>query len=72
MIFLKYCAKIYQFKLETTEPYIAKFFDARDKRNSYEFLFDILFPSPTDTKKFMFVKNKVFLSLRYPFSTLQH
>ena len=27
-----------------------------------------LFVSPTDTKRFMFVKNKVFLSLRYLFS----
>ena len=33
-----------------------------------KFLFDILFSSPTDTKRFMFVKNKVFLSSRYPFS----
>ena len=39
-----------------------------DKRNSYKFLFDILFSSPTDTKRFMFAKNKVFLSSRYPFS----
>ena len=40
------------------------------KRNSYKFLFDILFSSPTDTKRFMFVKNKIFLSSRYPFSIL--
>ena len=38
------------------------------KRNSYKFLFDILFSSPTDTKRFMFVKNKVFLTSGYPFS----
>ena len=43
MIFFKYCDKTYLFKLEITEPYIAKFFDATDKRNSYKFLFDILF-----------------------------
>ena len=68
MIFFEYHDKIYQFKLEITEPYIAKFSDATDKRNSYKFLFDILFSSPTDTKRFMFVKNKAFLSSRYPFS----
>ena len=67
-IFFKYHDKIHPFKLETTEPYIAKFSDATNKRNSYKFLFDILFSSPTDTKRFMFVKNKVFLSSRYPFS----
>ena len=66
MIFLKYHNKIYPFKLEITEPFVAKFSDAADKRNSYKFLFDILFLSPIDTKKFMFVKNKVFLSSRYP------
>ena len=68
MIFFKYRDKIYPFKLEFTEPYIAKFSDVKYKRNSYKFLFDILFSSPTDTKRFMFVKNKVFLSSRYPFS----
>ena len=68
MIFLKYRSKIYPFKLEITEPYIAKFSDATDNRNSYKFLFDVLFSSPSDTKKFMFVKNKVFLSSRYPLS----
>ena len=68
MIFFKYHNKIYPFKIEITEPYIAKFSDATDKRNSYKFLFDIPFLSPTDTKRFMFVKNKVFLSLRYLFS----
>ena len=67
-IFFKYHDKIHPFKLETTEPYIAKFSDATNKRNSYKFLFDILFSSPTDTKRFMFVKNKVFPSSRYPFS----
>ena len=67
-IFLKYHNKIYPFKLEITEPYIAKFSNATDKRNSYKFLFDILFSSPNDTKRFMFVKNKVFHSSRYPFS----
>ena len=67
MISFKYRDKIYSFKLEITEPYIAKFSDATDKRNSFKFLFDILFSSPTDTKKFMFVKSKVFLSSRYPF-----
>ena len=30
----------------------------------------IFFSSPNDTKRFMFVKNKVFLSSRYPFSIL--
>ena len=68
MIFLKYRDKIHPFKLEITEPYIAEFFDATDKQNSYKFLFDILFSYPTDTKKFRFVKNKVFLSSRYSFS----
>ena len=68
MIFLKYCSKIYPFKLEITELYIAKFSDATDNRNSYKFLFGVLFSSPTDTKKFMFVKNKVFLSSRCPLS----
>ena len=67
-IFLKYHNKKYPFKLEITEPYIAKFSNATDKRNSYKFLFDILFSSPNDTKRFMFVKNKVFHSSRYPFS----
>ena len=43
MIFFKYYDKTYPFKLEITEPYIAKFSDATDKRNSYKFLFDILF-----------------------------
>ena len=42
MIFLKY-DKIYPFKLEITEPFVAKFSDVADKRNSYKFLFDILF-----------------------------
>ena len=51
-----------------TKPYIARFSDATDKGNSYKFLFDILFSSPTDTKKFMFVKNNVPLSSKYPFS----
>ena len=69
-IFLKYHNKIYPFKLEITEPYIAKFSNATDKWNSYKFLFDILFSSQNDTKRFMFVKNKVFLSSRYPFSIL--
>ena len=68
MIFFNYRDKIYPFKLEITELYIVKFSDVTDKRNSYKFLFDILFSSPTDTKRFMFVKNKVFLSSRYPFS----
>ena len=68
MIFLKY-DKIYPFKLEITEPFVAKFSDVADKRNSYKFLFDILFfLSPIETKKFIFLKNKVCLSSRYPFS----
>ena len=68
MIFLKYLDKTYPFKSEITEPYIAEFSDATDKRNSYKFLFDILFSSPTDTKRFMFVKNKAFFTSRYSFS----
>ena len=68
MIFLKYHGKWYPFKLEITKPYIAKFSDATDKGKSYRFLFEILFSSPTDTKTFMFVRNKGFLSSRYPFS----
>ena len=68
MIFFKYRDKIYPFKLEITETFIAKFSDATDKPNSYKFLFDVLFSSPTDTKRVIFVKNKVFLSSRYPFS----
>ena len=56
MIFFTYHNKIYPFKIEITEPYIAKFSDATDKRNSYKFLFDIPFLSPTDTKRFMFEK----------------
>ena len=68
IIFFKYHNKIYPFKLEMTKPYIARFSDATDKGNSYKFLFDILFSSPTDTKKFMFVKNNVPLSSKYPFS----
>ena len=70
MIFLKYRGKIYPFKLEITKHYITKFSDATDEWNSYKFLFDILFSSPTDRKRFMFVRNKVFLSWRYPFSIL--
>ena len=70
MIFFKYRDKIYPFKLEFTEPYIGKFSDATDKRNIYKFLFDIHFSSPTDAKRFMFVKNKVLLSSRYPSSIL--
>ena len=70
MIFKKNHDKIYPFKLEITKPYIAKFPDGTDKQNSYKSLFDILFSPPTDTKRFMFVKNKVFLSSRYPFSIL--
>ena len=31
MIFFKYRDKLYPFKLEITEPYIAKFCDAADK-----------------------------------------
>ena len=68
MIFSKYGSKTYPFKLEIIEPYIAKFSDTTDKRSSYKLLFDKLFSSPTDTKSFMFVRNKVFLSSRYPFS----
>ena len=70
MTFLKYRNKIYPFKLEITEPYIDKFSEATDKRNSYKFLFDTLFSCPTDTKRFIFVKNKVFLSSWYRFSIL--
>ena len=62
MIFFKYCNEINPFKLEITEPYIDKFSDVADKWNSYKFLFDILFSSLADTKRFMFVRNKVFLS----------
>ena len=68
MILFKYRDKLYPFKLEITEPYIAKFCDPTDKWNSYKFLFDILFSSPTNKKRLMFVKNKFFLSSRYPFS----
>ena len=68
MIFLKYHNKIYPFKLEIIELFVAKFSDVADERNSYKFLFDILFLSPINTKKCMFVKNKVFLSSTYPFS----
>ena len=68
MIFFKYRDKIYPLKLEITELYIAKISDATDKRNSYKFLFGIIFSSPTGTKRFMFLKNKVFVSLSYPFS----
>ena len=68
MMFLNYHNKTHPFKLEITEPFVAKFSNAVDKRNSYKFLFDILFLSPTNTKKFMFAKNKVFLSSRYVFS----
>ena len=68
VIFLKYCNKIYPFKLEITEPFVAKFFDATDKQNSYKFLLDIIFSSPIDTKRYMFVKKKFFLSSRYLFS----
>ena len=67
MIFLKYHNKLYLFKLEITEPFVGRFSDVADKFLMYKFLFDILFSSPIDTKKFMFVKNKVFLRSRYPF-----
>ena len=66
VIFLKYHNKIYPFKLEITNSFVAKFSGAVDKGNNYKFLFDIIFSSPTDTKKFMLVKSKVFLSSRYP------
>ena len=55
--FFKYRGKIYLSKLEITKPFVAKFSDAIDKQNSYKFLFDIPLSSPTDTKKFMFVKS---------------
>ena len=61
MIFFKYRNKIYPFKLEISEPYIAKFFYATDKRNSYKFLFYILFSSSTNVKRFMLLKTKSFL-----------
>ena len=53
MIFFKYRDKIYPFKLEITETYIANFSDATDKWDSYKFLFDIVFSSLTDTKRFV-------------------
>ena len=59
MIFFKYRDKIYPFKLEITEPYIAKFFNVTDKRKSYKFLFDIRFLFPTDINRFMFFKNSL-------------
>ena len=61
IIFLIYRSKIYPFKLEITEPYIAKFSDATDKRNSYKFLFDILFSSPTSAKSLCLLEIKTFL-----------
>ena len=39
MMLLNYHNKTYPFKLEITEPFVAKFSNAVDKRNSYKFLF---------------------------------
>ena len=61
MIFLKYRDKIHPFKLEITEPYIAEFFDATDKQNSYKFLFDILFHIQPIQKSLGLLKTKSFL-----------
>ena len=41
--------------------------NTNDKRDAYEFFFDIVFPNPTEVKKFMFVKSWIFASQHYPF-----
>ena len=44
-----------------------KISNTNDKRNAYEFFFDIVFPNPTEVKNLMFVKTWIFASQRYPF-----
>ena len=67
VIFIKYQGNFVPYKLNITKAYYCKISNRNDKRNAYEFFFNIVFPDPTEVKNFMFVKIWVFTSQRYSF-----
>ena len=56
VIFIKYQGNFVLYKLNITKAYYDKISNTNDKRNAYEFCFNIVFPNPTKVKNFMFVK----------------
>ena len=56
VIFIKYQGNFVLYKLNITKAYYDKISNTNDKRNAYEFCFNIVFPNPTKVKHFMFVK----------------
>ena len=53
--------------MKITKTYYDKISNTNNKRNAFEFFFDIVFPNPTEVKNLMFVKTWIFASQRYPF-----
>ena len=64
---MKYRAKIVPYKLKVTKAYYDKISNSNDKWTAPKFLFDVVFPDPTEVKNYMFTKSLVFLNNRYPF-----
>ena len=66
-MFIKYQSNFVPCKLNIRKAYHDKISNTNDKRNAYEFFFDIIFPDPPEVKNFMFVKTWIFASQRYRF-----
>ena len=56
VIFIKYQGSFVPYNLNITKAYYDKISNTNNKRNAYEFFFNIIFPDPTEVKNFMFVK----------------
>ena len=64
---MKYRGKIVPYKLSVTKAYFDKISNTNDKWTVPKFLFDVVYPDPTEVRNYMFMKSLVFLNNHYPF-----
>ena len=55
VVFMKYRGKIVPYKLRATKAYFDKTSNTNDKRTAPKFLFDLVYPDPTEVKNYMFI-----------------
>ena len=55
------------YKLRVTKTYFDRISNINDKRTACKFLFDAVYPDPTEVRNYVFTKSLVFPNNRYPF-----
>ena len=55
------------YKLRVTKTYFDRISNTNDKQTASKFLFDVVYPDPTEVRNYLFTKSLVFLNNRYPF-----